>query len=234
MNSLQTIYLLLAISLGASFSRWGIRLTYPLRVFSTWIHECSHAVVATLLGASAVQITLASDGSGLTKYRMTPSRLRQSAIASAGYLGTTVAGCGIFYLAERRTLGPLTASAQQVLLGLAVLTALSLLIWIRNLFGFIAVTALTLAFVALSRHQALSHYSRVVLLFVGIQTALHALFDLRNLYRVGKSAATESDAQTLARLFFLPAGFWATLWLVMSVAFLYATLRSLSLIRALV
>lgn len=230
MSQTQIIYSLLAISFVASFSKWGARITYPLRIFSTWIHECAHALTATLLGASSVSMTLASDGSGLTRFKIAPSRLRQSIIASAGYLGTTISGCALLYLAERRSIGSIAIGPKHTFLILAGLTALTLIIWIRNAFGFFTVAALGALFSGIFYYPPLGKIAPHALLFIGIHTALHSLFDLKNLYRVGGSKSQESDAETLARLFFLPAWIWATLWLGIAIAVCYQTFRTLSLI----
>jgi peptidase M50B-like protein len=55
---------------------------------------------------------------------------------------------------------------------------------------------------------------------LAIQVALNAVFDIRVLFLIGRRA---SDAATMARLFFLPAWVWATIWMLTSVALLLTT-----------
>jgi hypothetical protein len=62
---------------------------------------------------------------------------------------------------------------------------------------------------------------RFLLSFLAIQVALNAVYDLRVLFLI---EGGRSDAATMARLFVLPAWFWATTWMVVSVAMLAATL----------
>jgi hypothetical protein len=57
---------------------------------------------------------------------------------------------------------------------------------------------------------------------LAIQVALNAVFDIRVLFLVHGA----SDAQTMARLFLVPAWFWATLWMAMSAVMLVWTLRT--------
>jgi hypothetical protein len=40
-------------------------LVYPIRLFVTFIHESSHAIIALLTGGSVQSMTIAADGSGV-------------------------------------------------------------------------------------------------------------------------------------------------------------------------
>jgi hypothetical protein len=51
--------------------------------------------------------------------------------------------------------------------------------------------------------------------------ALNAVFDIRTLFFVRGA----SDAATMARLFIVPAWFWAAVWMALSIAMLVSTLR---------
>ena len=216
--------LLLGLSLVLSFFSWGRRVLFPFQIFTTWIHECCHAVTALLLGGSSIRITISPDGSGLTHYQITSGKIRQAIIASAGYLGASVCGCFIFLLAVGTEKLPHYWNVHSMVIFLCVLIGLSLLIWIRNAFGFFSTLILGGAIFALN-YSPLDHYANEVLLFISIQTALNALFDIRMLLGLNSSKKNTSDAHILQKIFYLPHWFWAITWLSISMLMMYGTLR---------
>jgi hypothetical protein len=82
-------------------------LTYPIRLFVTFIHEGGHALAAVLTGGSVSSMTVAADGSGLTYSRGGFSLL----ISSAGYLGTTIFGAVLLFLAQKESRAKMLLSA---------------------------------------------------------------------------------------------------------------------------
>jgi hypothetical protein len=210
----------LAASLGFSLFSWGKYALYPFRLFTTWVHECCHALTAVLLGGSVKKITLAADTSGLTHYQLPKGRVRQALVASSGYLGTCAVGCALYSLSlvSHR-------HAHQLVLSLGALMLLSLLAWIRGFFGALAVASIGTGLIALGRLGP-GPYSEPLFAFLSIQTGLQALLDIRTLFKIDPSA--RSDAQAMQSLFYLPAWFWALLWLAMSGAMAFWTVgRSL-------
>ena len=222
MPLLHRLALLFALSLSLSFFTWGRRVLFPFQIFTTWIHECWHALMALLLGGNSIRITLAADGSGLTHYKIQKGKFRQAVIASAGYLGASASGCLIFFLAISAEHSTRYWSIHALVICLCVLIALSLLFWMRNAFGFFSTLLLGGALLSLN-YSPMNQYAHEVLLFLAIQTALNALFDIRVLFSLGSGKKTASDAHTLQKLFYLPYWFWAFLWLGVSVAFMYGT-----------
>src|SRR6187551_831537 len=92
------IYLLLVatvISIGLWFLSGYIPLigylTYPIRLFATFIHEGSHVLATVLTGNTVQSLTVSSDGSGAV-WSQSAGWLSQLLISSAGYLGTTAFG----------------------------------------------------------------------------------------------------------------------------------------------
>jgi hypothetical protein len=207
----------LAASLGLSVLPWGKYVLYPFRLFTTWVHECCHAFMALLLGGSVTRITLAPDTSGLTSYRLPAGRLRLAIVTSAGYLGSSVVGCGIYALslsAHRH--------APHLLLGLGGLMVLSLLVWVRGWFGLLIVSALASGFIALG-YQGEHRYAEMMLVFLALQTGLNAIFDIRTLFSL--DARSKSDAHAMQSLYWLPSWFWAVLWMGLSIALTYWTIK---------
>src|SRR5687767_11529044 len=79
-------------------------LVYPIRLFVTFIHEGSHALVAILTGGSVQSLTIASDGSGAV-YSAPSGFLGQVLTSSAGYLGTAFFGV-LMLILIRRSVSP--------------------------------------------------------------------------------------------------------------------------------
>jgi hypothetical protein len=206
------------IALGASFALslfpFGEYFLYPFRIFTTWAHECGHALTATLLGAHVRSISIFTDTSGLTEFTIAPGRLRESVIASAGYLSASLMGC--FLLASTR----LRISTTAVLYGVGALIFLSLVLWVRSFFGIVSVAIVGAALLYLGTAKA-SPWSVLALQFLAVQTALNAIFDIRTLFML--SARRQSDAETMHRLLLLPSWVWAGAWMGMSLAMLFFT-----------
>ena len=222
------LLLLLGLSLFLSFFRWGRVILFPFQIFTTWVHECWHALVALLLGGSAIHITLSTDGSGLTVYKIGSGRMRRGIISSAGYLGASATGCALFYFTYTAGGSSHSWNVHTLALTLVGLIGLSILFWIRNFFGLLSTLILGTGLAALY-YPPMNHYAKSILFFLSIQTALNALFDLRTLLSLGSAKANASDAHTMQKLFFLPYWIWALAWLSMSVWMMYWTLKRLGL-----
>jgi len=63
----QVLLLLIATLLTVAiwFIPYADYLVYPIRLFVTFIHESSHAIIALLTGGSVQSLTIAVDGSGV-------------------------------------------------------------------------------------------------------------------------------------------------------------------------
>jgi hypothetical protein len=222
---LYQLEILFAIAVVLSFFSLGKKVLYPFQIFTTWVHECSHAFTAAILGGSSIRITLSPDGSGLTHFKIPQGRFRHAIIASSGYVGASLIGCFIFIASIDGEKFRHELTPHALILALCACLALTLVFWIRNAFGWFSVLLLTTALTALA-YSPYAHYSKTVLIFLGMQTALNALFDIRILFSLGtRSHGVASDAHTLQKLFFLPYWLWAFLWMGMSLGFMYVTIR---------
>lgn len=208
------LWLAAALSLVLSLTPWGRVALYPFKLFTTWIHECSHAVMTLIVGGSVSSITIQPDTSGLTQSLVPASRIPQGLVSSAGYLGASVAGC--LLIAATRV----QKWARPILLATGAFMLVTLVVWMRNLFGIALVLAWGAVLVTLGRRGG-GEVARFVLSLLAIQVALDAVYDIRVLFLVHGGS---SDADAMARLFLLPSGFWAGTWMVASVVMLGATL----------
>jgi peptidase M50B-like protein len=202
------------VSLIVSLTPWAPLLLYPFRLFTTWVHECGHALVTVLAGGRVRSITIAPDGSGVTHSLVPASRVAQGLVASSGYLGAAVVGC-LLMVATR-----VEKWAHVILMSLGACLLLTLVIWMRNLFGAGVVLAWGAALVTLAR-QRMAGAQRFLLSLLAIQVALNSVYDIRVLFLIDRGP---SDAETLARLFLLPSWVWAMAWMLVSIAMLVATL----------
>jgi Peptidase M50B-like len=203
-----------AVSLVVSLTPWAQFLLYPFKLFTTWVHECGHALMTVLVGGRVTSITIEPGTGGLTQGFVPGGRVARGLVASSGYLGAAVVGC--LLMAATRV----EKWAHVILLSLGAFLLLTLVLWIRNLFGFVVVLAWGVTLVTLAR-KGIADVLRFLLSLLAIQVALNSVYDIRVLFLIDRG---QSDAATMARLFLLPSWVWATLWMLMSVAMLGATL----------
>ena len=207
------LWIAAVLSFAISLTRWGPLVLYPFRLFSTWVHECGHAVMTLLVGGEVSSIVIERSASGVTSSLIPQSRIAQGLVASAGYLGASIVGCALMLAARGRK------PAHGILWTIGAIMLVTLIAWMRNVFGVAVVLILAAALMALSRKSG--PVSSFVLSLLAVQVALNAVFDIRVLFLVNGG---HSDAATMARLFLLPAWTWASLWMVISIGLLTWTL----------
>ena len=203
-----------AISLLVSLTPWAQFLLYPFRLFTTWVHECGHALMTVLVGGRVMAITIEPNASGLTQGLVPVGRVPRGLVASSGYLGAAVVGCLLMSATRVKQWAP------AILLGLGAFMFLTLVLWMRNLFGVVVVLAWSVLLVTLARKD-IADALGFFLSLLAIQVALNSVYDIRTLFLIDRG---QSDAATMAQLFLLPSWVWATTWMLMSVAMLGATL----------
>ncbi|MCG9894436.1 MAG: M50 family metallopeptidase [Fimbriimonadaceae bacterium] len=210
---------LLLMAAGLSVLMWlvpfGGLLLYPLLLLNTHLHELFHAVAGIAGGGSVDRILVNADGSGLALVRGGPILV----VASAGYVGTAVLG-GLLILGSRSEL-----ASRTWLKVLAVGLAGSMVFLVRGdlvglLFG--ALWAPALWFLAAKlQGDALAGAVQ----FLGVQLALTSLAAFRALFAVSTQAG-HSDAALMRQATGIPDVVWATLWLGLSLAVLWGTLKT--------
>ncbi len=109
-------------------------ITFPIRMFVTFIHEGSHALAALLSGYHVIRMTIHWDGSGLT---LTAGQ--NWFIASAGYLGTMLFGVFLLYQAQRRD------RVSLLLVGSGMLVLLLTILFVNGQASWLMVLPLALA-----------------------------------------------------------------------------------------
>ncbi len=201
---------------------YGWILLYPFKLFATWLHESSHALVMFVTGAGVDRLELFSDTSGLAYPAHGVTPVAQGFISSAGYMGTALAG-SLFLILGRTARG-----ARWILAILALLLGLTAALVVRNGFGVAALIGEGIALLALARFGAEAWCAFLVNLLAA-QSCINAVLDIRVLFGasmyVDGSIAVRSDADAMAEVTGVPAAVWATIWLCWSFGLFYAALR---------
>jgi hypothetical protein len=206
-------------------------LTYPFRIFVTFIHEGGHAIAALLTGNSVQSLSIATNASGET-YTSQGGAISQMFVASAGYLGSMAFGALLLVLIRK------TVAARVVLLGSAVLVfALTLIYglikpvvsgaaWSAIPFTILAGTLLTLGLILVARYAS----ARLATFFVSllaVQCVLNALLDLKTVFFLSSPFAPSvpTDAVNMANATGIPALVWAIVWIAIAVGILGLAMR---------
>lgn len=215
----------LLIALGLTIMLWFIPfagfLTYPFRLFVTFIHEGGHAFAALLTGAEVRGLRVAPNASGLV-YTVGDGRLSAIVVASAGYLGAMAYGVLLLTLVRR------AAAARAVLYGSAAFVlVLALVYGFPSPFTLAAGVLLALALAAAARYLD-PRWASFLVGFLAVQCVAGALYDLGTLLSLSAPFASDArtDATVMAAATGLPALFWALLWIAVAIAMLVLALRA--------
>ncbi|HEX2301199.1 MAG TPA: M50 family metallopeptidase [Pseudonocardiaceae bacterium] len=199
-----------AVSALAALVIVGFRMPWQLsRGLITIAHEGGHALMALVTRRKLEGIRLHSDTSGVTLTRGRPTGPGMVLTAMAGYLAPPLLGLAAAWLTEQ---GRITLLIWTVLLFLVCM-----LLLIRNLYGALILLATGGAVFALIMYapaevqQVVALVAAWFLLFGGIRP----IIELQQKRR--RRQARDSDADQLARLTFLPGGFYVFFFFLVSV-----------------
>src|SRR5881628_3609768 len=96
----MTLMLAAALSIALWFIPFAEILTYPFRIFVTFIHEGGHAIAALLTGNSVQSLSVSMNASGET-YTTQGGTFSQMFVSSAGYLGAMAFGAVLLVFIRR-------------------------------------------------------------------------------------------------------------------------------------
>lgn len=217
----RTLLLAVAVTVVLGFIPFADLLTYPFRLFVTFIHEGGHALAALLTGGGVHGLSVAPDGSGLT-YTSGGGLLARLLVASAGYLGAMAYGAALLVLIRR------AVAARAVLAGSgACILALALVYGFGSLFTMVAGATLALGLLAAARYAG-PRVAGFLVSFLAVQCVVGALFDLRTVLALSApfAPAARTDAANMAAATGIPAIVWAALWIILALAMLFVSLRA--------
>lgn len=231
---------LLLIATVVTIALWFIPyvgiVTYPIRLFVTFIHEGSHVLAALLTGGSVQSLTIAADGSGVV-YSAPSNLLGALLTSSAGYLGSTLFGV-LLLLLIRKSVSPrkiLFGSAAFIAVMTILFTVVTPLLHLFTLnvglsdiaFTIIAGAALTAGLFAVGRYTSEKTMSLAVA-FIAIQCLLNAVSDLATLFVINSPfsrADIQNDATNMANATGIPSILWVVIWIAVSIVLISVGLR---------
>ena len=227
----MTLLIAATISVLLWFIPFAEFLTYPFRIFVTFIHEGGHALAALLTGNSVASLSVAMNGSGET-YTTQGGLISQVVVSSAGYLGSMAFG-GLLLVLIRKAI-----AARLVLLGCAIfvftLTMIyglfkplfSISSWSGIPFTLFAGTAIAVGLVLIARF-ATAKVAAFFTSFLAVQCVLNALFDLKTVFFLSNPFASSvpTDAVNMANATGIPALFWTVIWIGLALGILWFAMR---------
>ena len=233
------ITLLLAatvLTIALWFIPYADYLIYPIRLFVTFIHEGSHALVGLLTGGSVQSLTIGADGSGAV-YSVPSGWLGAVLTSSAGYLGTTAFGVLLLFLIRRAVSANRILLASGAFVGLMtvlfgvlspIFNIFSLQVGFSNLiFTALAGAILTAGLVGLGKY-ATRKTANFAVAFLAVQCLLNSLSDLKTLFFINAplvGSEIGNDAANMANATGLPAFAWVVIWIGISMLMISVGLR---------
>ena len=226
-----TLLVAAAISVLLWFIPYAEFLTYPFRIFVTFIHEGGHALAALLTGNSVGSLAVHINGEGLTTITKS-GIISQLFISSAGYLGSMVFGALLLILIRK------AVAARLVLLASGIYVFVMALIfglmtpifswsnWSGIPFTLFAGTLIAAGLVLIARFAS-ARVAAFFVSFLAVQCVLNALFDLKNLFFLSASfePTVPTDALNMAQATGLPAILWAGIWIALAFVILWFAMR---------
>lgn len=230
----RTLLIATLITLALWFLPYTSFLTYPFRLFVTFIHEGGHALAAVLTGSSVQSLSVAIDASGLTE-TLTPQGgfFSRFFISSAGYLGTIAFGALLLWLVRRKV------KARVVLVGSA-----AIILGLTVVFGFIAPLSnyslkpftvlagvgIAAGLLAAAKYAGL-RAANFLVGFLAVQCVLNAVFDLKNVLWMSVASDMPTDAMNMANATGVPALVWSLIWIAIAVLILSTAMRAYAVSR---
>lgn len=227
----MTLLVAATISVFLWFIPYAEVLTYPFRIFVTFIHEGGHAIAALLTGNSVDSLSVAMNASGET-YTTQGGLISQMFISSAGYLGSMAFGALLLVLIRKAIAARIVLLSCAVLIfGLTMIYGLFKPIFMLNAwsgipFTLFAGTLISLGLVLIARFAS-AKVATFFVSFLAVQCVLNALFDLKTVFFLSTpfTPAVPTDAVNMARATGIPSIFWAAVWIAVALGILWFAMR---------
>ena len=224
------------VTVALWFIPYAEYLVYPIRLFVTFIHESSHALMALVTGGSVQSLTISADGSGVV-YSAGASLLGQLFTSSAGYLGTTFFGILLLFLMRRNV------SSQKVLFCLGAFIGVMTLVFgvifpALNIFSLNvpfssvaftivvgAILSVGLMTLALYANARIANWA---VAFLAIQCLLNAISDLKTVLFINSPLAgsdIQNDAGNMAAATGIPGFMWVVVWIAIAAFMIVVAMR---------
>ena len=227
----MTLLIAATISIVLSFIPYAEFLTYPFRIFVTFIHEGGHALAALLTGNSVASLSVATNASGET-YTTQGGIISQVLISSAGYVGSMAFGALLLILIRK------AIAARIVLLSCGILVFAMTMIfgfikplfwvnaWSGIPFTLLAGLLISAGLVLIARFAS-ARVATFFVSFLAVQCVLNALFDLKTLFSLSSpfGPTVQTDALNMSNATGIPAIFWTIAWIAFALGILWFAMR---------
>ena len=227
----MTLLIAATISIVLSFIPFAEFLTYPFRIFVTFIHEGGHALAAVLTGNSVASLAIAANASGET-YTTQGGIVSQVLISSAGYVGSMAFGALLLALIRK------AIAARIVLLSCGILVFAMTMIfgfikplfwvnaWSGIPFTLLAGLLISAGLVLIARFAS-ARVATFFVSFLAVQSVLNALFDLKTLFSLSSpfGPTVQTDALNMSNATGIPAIFWTLAWIAFAFGILWFAMR---------
>ncbi|MEC4816748.1 MAG: M50 family metallopeptidase [Scytonema sp. PMC 1069.18] len=198
----------------------GDYILYPFTILATWFHEMGHGLMALLLGGNFQQLRIFPNGSGVAFHSgaLYLGSIGRALVAAAGPMGPPIAGAALI-LASRSF-----KAAHLSLMALSGLLLLSTLVWVRSLFGIVAIPLIGLIILGIAL-KAPRWVQGFAVQFLGVQACISTYHQVDYLFTASAGPGLLSDSAQIQRNLFLPYWFWGGLMAIASLAILVQSLR---------
>lgn len=198
----------------------GDYILYPFTILATWFHEMGHGLMALLLGGQFRKLEIFGNGSGVASYVMSLSLrpIGPALVAFSGPMGPPIAGAALI-LASRSFKA---ANLSLKILGGFLLV--STIIWVRSLFGIVAIPLLGLIILGIAL-KAPRWVQGFTVQFLGVQACVSTYHQLDYLFSYSAGSLGLSDTAQIQQQLLLPYWFWGGLMAVASLVILVQSLR---------
>lgn len=227
----MTLLIATAVSLLIWFIPYVDFLTYPFRIFVTFIHEGGHTLAALLTGNSVAAMSVSPDTSGLT-YSSQGGLISQIFVSSAGYLGSMLFGALLLALIRK------AVAARIVLLACGIYVfALTMIFgfikpvfwvsaWSGIPFTVFAGILISAALIAIAKFAS-ARVATFFVSFLAVQCVLNALYDLKTVFLLSTpfAPATHTDAVNMAAATGIPGIIWTVIWIALALGILWFAMR---------
>jgi hypothetical protein len=224
----MTLLLAAVLSVALWFIPFAEIISYPFRIFVTFIHEGGHALAALATGNSVQSLSVAMNGSGET-YTTQGGIISQMIVSSAGYIAAMTYGALLLVLIRR------SVAARLVLVGSSLLVfALTTIFGVIKPimagtwgslsglpFTLVAGVLISAGLFAVARFAS-ARVATFLVSFLAVQCVLNALLDLKTVFFLSSpfAATVPTDALNMANATGIPALFWSVLWIAASIMIL--------------
>jgi len=227
----MTLLVAATISVVLWFIPYAEVLTYPFRIFVTFIHEGGHAIAALLTGNSVASMSVATNASGET-YTTYGGLFSEVLISSAGYIGAMSFGALLLVLIRKAVAARIVLLSSGILIfALTMIFGLIKPLWTFSGLSGIPFTLLAGLFISvglvLIARFASARVATFFVSFLAVQCVLNALFDLKTVLFLSDpfAPAVPTDAVNMANATGIPALLWAVMWIALAIGILWFVMR---------